>query len=175
MRPGAGSRPDGGAMNGEPPLDGATGLEEGQAAGVLPEAGELLFEQRFISATLYALREAAQAHASAAGMPEVRVADLALTVHELAANAIAHGAGQGQVRMWNRDGMLRCEIRDTGKHDAFGQVTADGWPYEHGHGLWLARTLADHMSVVSDDGGTCVTVVFAPPTGPEERDAMATI
>ena len=46
------------------------------------------------------LREAVLAHATAAGMPEARAADVMLVVHELAANAVRHGAGASHLRMW---------------------------------------------------------------------------
>jgi hypothetical protein len=48
-----------------------------------------------------------------------------------------------------------------GRPGAGDEAGAAGWPYTRGHGLWLARLLADQMSVVSGPGGTCVTVRFA--------------
>ncbi len=74
-----------------------------------------LLDQEFDSGTLYALRAAVQAHASRAGLSEDRVGEVVLAVHELAANAIAHGAGHGRLRMWDLAGALSCEI-------------VDGWP-----------------------------------------------
>lgn len=107
----------------------------------------------------------------AAGMPEERARDVVIVVHELAANAVRHGAGRGRLRMWSRDGALRCQVWDGGRPPRPGQSAATGgaaadavppWPHEHGHGLWLVRQVADDMSVVSGPGGTCVTAVFAP-------------
>ena len=49
---------------------------------------------------LYALRAAVQAHAAG---PACRGPgrEVVLAVHELAANAIAHGAGHGHLRLWH--------------------------------------------------------------------------
>ena len=73
-----------------------------------------VLDQEFDSGTLYALRAAVQAHASQAGLSEDRVGEVVLAVHELAANAIAHGAGHGRLRMWDLAGALSCEIVDAG-------------------------------------------------------------
>ena len=73
-----------------------------------------LLDQEFDSGTLYALRAAVQAHASRAGLSEDRVGEVVLAVHELAANAIAHGAGHGRLRIWDLAGALSCEIVDAG-------------------------------------------------------------
>ena len=122
-------------------------------------------DQAFDSGTLYALRAAVQAHAIQAGLPESRTDDLVIAVHELAANAVRHGAGAGRLRMWERDGALHCEVSDSGSPDSGihagpGGNTADRWPFLQGHGLWLVRLVADQISVFSGPGGTCATVVF---------------
>ena len=139
----------------------------------------LELDQAFDSGTLYALRAAVQAHATQAGLPESRTDDLVIAVHELAANAVRHGAGAGRLRMWERDGALRCEVHDSGSpasgiqagpggenRGAAGEAAgpdrnmADRWPFLQGHGLWLVRLVADQISVISDLGGTRATVVF---------------
>src|SRR6516165_9340395 len=79
-----------------------------------------LLDQEFDSGTLYALRAAVQAHASQAGLSEERVGEVVLAIHELAANAIAHGAGHGRLRMWERADALSCEVVDTGPVGAAG-------------------------------------------------------
>jgi anti-sigma regulatory factor (Ser/Thr protein kinase) len=88
----------------------------GRAAPASAQA--LLLDQEFDSGTLYALRAAVQAHAGRAGLSEDRVGEMVLAVHELAANAIAHGAGHGRLRMWERAGALSCEIVDAGPSGA---------------------------------------------------------
>ena len=73
-----------------------------------------VLDQEFDSGNLYALRAAVQAHVDQAGLSEDRASEVVLAVHELAANAIAHGAGHGRLRMWDLAGALSCEIADGG-------------------------------------------------------------
>jgi anti-sigma regulatory factor (Ser/Thr protein kinase) len=128
-------------------------------------------DQAFDSGTLYALRAAVQAHAIQAGLPESRTDDLVIAVHELAANAVRHGAGAGRLRMWERDGALHCQVDDSGSpasgRDAGpGGNVADRWPFLQGHGLWLVRLVADQISVFSGADGTRATIVFFPAKDP---------
>src|SRR5580658_7633829 len=77
-----------------------------RAAGpdVAPGGGNpSVIDQVFDAGSLYALRSAVAAHAADAGLPEGRIEDLVLAVHELAANAVRHGAGQGRLRAWRTD------------------------------------------------------------------------
>jgi anti-sigma regulatory factor (Ser/Thr protein kinase) len=153
----------------------------GRAAPASAQA--LLLDQEFDSGTLYALRAAVQAHAGQAGLSEERVGEIVLAVHELAANAIAHGAGHGRLRMWERAGALSCEIADAGPGGAgrptgpspggAGRPTgpseaADPWPAADGHGLWLVRQVADQLDLRSGPRGTRAVVTFALPR-PEDH------
>lgn len=138
--------------------DAEAGREDGEA--------RLALDQAFDSGTLYALRAAVQAHAIQAGLPESRTDDLVIAVHELAANAVRHGAGAGRLRMWERDGALHCQVDDSGSPAPGGDAgpggnEADRWPFLPGHGLWLVRLVADQISVLSGPGGTRATVVFS--------------
>ena len=148
----------------------------GRAAPASAQA--LLLDQEFDSGTLYALRAAVQAHVGQAGLPEDRVGEVVLAIHELAANAIAHGAGHGRLRMWERAGALSCEIVDAGPVGAgpptgpslggAGRPTgpseaADPWPAANGHGLWLVRQVADQLDLRSGPRGTRAVVTFALP------------
>jgi anti-sigma regulatory factor (Ser/Thr protein kinase) len=124
-----------------------------------------LLDQEFDSGTLYALRAAVQAHASQAGLSEDRAGEVVLAVHELAANAIAHGAGHGRLRIWDLAGALSCEILDGGPADtgspAVPSEAADPWPAADGHGLWLVRQVADQLDLRSGPRGTRAIVTFA--------------
>src|SRR2546430_2385875 len=71
-------------------------------------------DQSFDGDSLYAVRATVAAHASEAGMPEGRVRNVVLAVHELVANAVRHGAGQGQVRLWITGDGIQCEVTDAG-------------------------------------------------------------
>jgi anti-sigma regulatory factor (Ser/Thr protein kinase) len=120
-------------------------------------------DQAFDIGSLYTLREAVAAHAAAAGLSEGRVTDAVLAVHELAANAIRHGAGHGRLRVWKTGNALHCEVTDDGA-GARGDSeppAPPGWPVEHGHGLWLIRQVADQASLDLGPLGTVATVSFA--------------
>jgi len=104
-------------------------------------------------------------------------------VHELAANAVRHGAGHGRLRIWRSDHALLCEISDDGlpepqeapdaakakakdaakakAPDAAKAQDAPQWRTEPGHGLSLVRQVADHTSLRSGRDGTSATISFA--------------
>jgi anti-sigma regulatory factor (Ser/Thr protein kinase) len=129
-------------------------------------------EQAFDGDSLYALRAAAAAHAASAGLPPDRVYDLVVAVHELAANAVRHGAGQGTLRIWSAGDAVYCEVSDGpaaggGRAGAGTPPPADadpppaaGWPVQHGHGLWLIQQVADEATVRTGPGGSTATVTF---------------
>ena len=146
--------------------------------------GSPVLDQAFDGDSLYPLRAAVAAHGSQAGLSEGRTRDLVLAVHELAANAVRHGAGQGRLRLWATPEGVRCEVSDDGA--AAGPGAPDGpggpgaesadaalWHVEPGHGLWLVRRISDGASVQSDPSGTVAAVSFrlgAPgPTAPPRR------
>jgi anti-sigma regulatory factor (Ser/Thr protein kinase) len=135
-------------------------------------------DQPFDGDSLYAVRAAVAAHASEAGIPAGRIRDVVLAVHELAANAVRHGAGQGQMRLWITSDGIRCEVADAGARpsgsDGAGAGDGDGdgagpdtsfhdaapWPVEHGHGLWLVRKVADQASLDTGPSGTVAVIDF---------------
>ena len=132
-----------------------------------------MLDQEFREATLRVLRETVLAHATAAGMLEGRALDVMLAVHELAANAVKHGGGTGQLRMSVTDGELICQVSDPGPANSGlpGNSTPGSqlpgaaartspWPYEPAHGLWLVRQVADHISVNSGSAGSQIIVAF---------------
>jgi anti-sigma regulatory factor (Ser/Thr protein kinase) len=131
-----------------------------------------ILDQEFDSGTLYALRSAVQAHLGRTGLSEDRAGEVVLAVHELAANAVAHGAGHGRLRIWDGAGMLSCEIVDGGPADpgaARGSSeVVNPWPAENGHGLWLIRQIADQLDLRSGPRGTRAIVAFALPR-PEDH------
>ena len=161
-----------------PPRPGAGPRGATVAAG----GGAADLEQRFDGDSLYALRAAVAAHGSQAGLSDGRTRDLVLVVHELAANAVRHGAGHGRLRLRATRDAVRCEVTDgpAGSPDtdgaappgangagpearAAGAMTSGAaamWRIEPGHGLWLVRRVADEASVQSGPSGTVATVSF---------------
>ena len=120
----------------------------------------LALDQAFDSDSLYALRAAVAAHATQAGLAPGRSDDLIIAVHELAANAVRHGAGQGRLRLWAADDAVRCEVTDQGAPGETDAADAARWQAEPGHGLWLVRQIADSASVQSGVSGTVAAVIF---------------
>jgi anti-sigma regulatory factor (Ser/Thr protein kinase) len=150
--------------------DDLPGLSRPPGAGlsIAARAQPADLDQSFDDDTLYTVRAAVAAHASEAGIPEGRIRDVVLAVHELAANAVRHGAGQGRVRLWITGDGIRCEVTDAGtpsaganggRPDASSRDAAQ-WPVEHGHGLWLVRKVADQASLDSGPSGTVAVVTF---------------
>ena len=158
-----------------------------RGATVAADSGAADLEQPFDGDSLFALRAAVAAHGSQAGLSEGRTRDLVLVVHELAANAVRHGAGHGRLRLWATSDQVRCEVADdaAGPPDTDGTeppgadgagpeapasgAMADGamasgvaaqWQIEPGHGLWLVRRVADETSVQSGPAGTVAAVSF---------------
>ncbi|HLL69380.1 MAG TPA: sensor histidine kinase [Micromonosporaceae bacterium] len=96
-------------------------------------------------------------HAAAMGLSPRRLDDLRLAVNEVTTNAIRHGGGSGEVRLWRSGRRIVCEIRDHGTaRDTFlGHVPGDP-SAEGGHGLWIARQLCDLLEIRTDQPGTKV-------------------
>jgi anti-sigma regulatory factor (Ser/Thr protein kinase) len=124
------------------------------------DAGSPALDQAFDGDSLYALRAAVAAHGSQAGLSEARTRDLVLAVHELAANAVRHGAGQGRLRLWAARDAVRCEVTDEGTPGEADGADAVRWQAEPGHGLWLVHRIADSASVQSGASGTVAAVIF---------------
>ena len=131
-------------------------------------------DEEFDPGTLHMLRAKVLAQACRAGLSESRAADVVLAVHELAANAIRHGAGAGRLRVWNLVRELCCQVDDgdplrsedparrpgTGAADTHSRTLMSSISSAPGHGLWLVRQVADRMSMMSGPDGTCVRVAF---------------
>ena len=119
----------------------------------------------FDAGTLSRLRKAVFDEAAGAGMPNHRAADVVIAVHELAANAVRHGAGGGLLTIRIQAGQLRCRVSDTGPEridgNAFRTVTTgQPWPVLSGHGLSLVRETADEVTMASGPDGCSVTALF---------------
>jgi len=136
-----------------------TGDRDPQAVGPgdqgTASTGFTALEQEFDVSSLYALRAAVAAHAAKAGLSRQQVYDVTAAAHELAANAVLHGAGRGRVRLWTSGQFLYCQVTDDG-HGGVGAV----WPAEHGHGLWLVGQVASQLSIDHSPAGTTVTARF---------------
>ena len=127
----------------------------------------MAIDQAFNADTLGVLRKLVLAEVTAAGVPAARAAEIMIAVHELAANAVRHGAGAGLARLGVEAGEVRCQVIDAGPGSTDGHRPdgaaggAQPWPVEPGHGLWLVHQVADLVSVTCNPAGCRVTAVFA--------------
>jgi serine/threonine-protein kinase RsbW len=91
-----------------------------------------------------------------------RLADLVLVVHELAANVIRHGGGQGRLRLWWEGGRAVCRVSDSGP-GLSGAVSDGSEPPSPGtpggRGLWIARRLSV-LWIETGPAGTTVTAIM---------------
>ena len=130
-----------------------------------PRDDSPLVDQEFDGDSLYMLRSAAGAHAAGAGLSQDRVYDVVSAAHELASNAVRHGAGRGRFRMWADARFLYCQVSDGGPagpaHGGGGPDGAAPWPAEHGHGLWVVAQVADQFAIDRGPHGTTATASFA--------------
>ncbi|MFI5915583.1 anti-sigma factor RsbA family regulatory protein [Dactylosporangium sp. NPDC051541] len=101
-------------------------------------------------------------HAVRLGVPADRLDDFTLAVNEIATNAIRHGAGRGEVRLWATDQRVICEIADTGgapkkngRNGFLGFLRSDPQAGQ-GHGLWIARQICDLLEMRTGADGTTV-------------------
>jgi anti-sigma regulatory factor (Ser/Thr protein kinase) len=103
------------------------------------------------------VRDFVAAEAGRCGLNGHRLDDLVLAANEVATNAIRHGAGHGEVRMWCDGRWLLCEVNDPGEADdgLLGCLPPDA-DAENGHGLWIARQLCDLLQIRTRQPGTTV-------------------
>jgi anti-sigma regulatory factor (Ser/Thr protein kinase) len=137
--------------------------------------GSVLVEQPFSRSALYLLRATVAAHAAGVGLRPQQAYDVVVAAHELAANAVLHGAGHGQLQLWTDQTFLYCQVRDDGPARPGDQqpAGAPAWPRERGHGLWLIDIIADQFSIDHGPAGTTATAAFAlpQPAGPAQPGA----
>lgn len=121
----------------------------------LPEPDGEVRTADFSAGELKRLRQTVSDFARGAGMERSLIASLVLSVSEIAANAVEHGAGYGTVAMWSSGSRLVCEVSDPG---------GGGWddplpghlPPEpespRGYGLWISRQLCDLVEMRTTQG-----------------------
>jgi anti-sigma regulatory factor (Ser/Thr protein kinase) len=96
-------------------------------------------------------------HAPQLGLSPARLEELVLAVNEVATNAIRHGGGRGELRMWRSGQRVLCQVDDPGQlgDGFFGYVPAEP-ASAGGHGLWITRQLCDLVEIRGGPAGTTV-------------------
>jgi anti-sigma regulatory factor (Ser/Thr protein kinase) len=111
----------------------------------------------FAGPDLAPVRQFVSGQARRAGLARRRVGDLQTAANELATNAVAHGGGGGEVRVWRDAGQVVCEVRDRGR--ATGRLAGRVLPPPDsvsGRGLVLVNYLCDLVRIHTAPHGTAV-------------------
>ncbi|MEU4688993.1 sensor histidine kinase [Actinoplanes sp. NPDC023714] len=123
------------------------------AAVTLPFSvvGELGLIRRFVTG-----------HGRAAGLHPDALDDLVVAVNELAENTILHTPAGGTVALWCEDGVVVCQIDDTGQlTDPLAGRIPPPVTTEGGRGLLLANQLCDLVRMHAHPAGTSIRVHMA--------------
>jgi serine/threonine-protein kinase RsbW len=91
--------------------------------------------------------------------------EFVLAIHEIATNAVRHGGGTGELRLWQEDTSLCCEIVDYGKGIPRGRLASHRPRPGHigGWGLWLARQICASVDIQTGADGTRVRLRYPLP------------
>ncbi|MFC6086434.1 anti-sigma factor RsbA family regulatory protein [Sphaerisporangium aureirubrum] len=129
----------------------------------LPPRQAAMFPFEGIGA-LTALRDFVAGWAASAGLPEVRIADLLISVNELATNTAEHARRPGTVWMWREDGLVVCQIDDCGRIDdpMVGRIPPPD-AAGRGRGILIVNELSDLVRLHCHPGGTSVRIHFELP------------
>jgi anti-sigma regulatory factor (Ser/Thr protein kinase) len=131
---------------------------------VTPAAGgREPFVCTFMLETFVATRHQVHRYASDAGLTDLRLYNFVVAASEIMTNALQHGGGVGDVRVWVDEGNLYCEVVDRGPGMPGGRVNGFHRPDPgmiRGRGLWLARQICDQVDVQTGSSGTTVRLRY---------------
>jgi anti-sigma regulatory factor (Ser/Thr protein kinase) len=106
---------------------------------------------------LIAIRGFARRELSRLGLSGLALDDLVLSVDEAATNAIIHGSGSAQVRIWRTGSRAVCEIADGGRFDnPLAGRRRPGLDWTSGRGVWLMNQVCDLVELRPTEAGTVV-------------------
>jgi anti-sigma regulatory factor (Ser/Thr protein kinase) len=132
-----------------------------------PAPARVLLHAVFDAGRVAHLRHLIARLARQSGLEAGRTDDLVVAVNEVMTNAVRHGGGTGEVRLVV-DHDLVCEVNDTGAgFDAAAHTGRTVPPPPRvgggGLGIWMARQVADALSIASGPAGTRARIRFALP------------
>jgi anti-sigma regulatory factor (Ser/Thr protein kinase) len=107
------------------------------------------------SRDLTAVRRFAEATLEGLWVSGLRRQDLVLVVDEAATNAVLHGGGAADIRIWREDARVVCEVSDQGRFDQplVGRQRL-GLDWTSGRGVWLMNELCDLVELRPTETGT---------------------
>jgi len=128
----------------------------------LTEPTRCLESMTFRVGQLALVRALTEARASQFGLTETQLDDLVLAVHEIAANSVRHGGGQGRFRLWRDGRSLIAEISDRGTiTDPLAGREHPGASSERGRGLWIANQVCDLVQIRTYPSGSVVRLFIS--------------
>lgn len=126
----------------------------------------------FAESSLADTRAAVHHHAREQGLLGERLEDFVMAVNECLVNVLAHGGGQGRLRLWREGETLLCEVRDSGGGIPSRYLDESELPEPSqlgGRGIWLIRRLTDGAVFATGPAGTTVLIAKKLPGGRAER------
>ncbi|MCG5212581.1 ATP-binding protein [Streptosporangium soli] len=108
------------------------------------------------------VRDHAAGYATRNGMPDALVGDFLVAVNEVTTNAVTHGDGKAQIRLFAMSDRIVVEVHDEGHWHPAGPPgrTPPAAHATSGMGLWVARRLATSITFTTGPRGTTVTMGF---------------
>jgi serine/threonine-protein kinase RsbW len=126
--------------------------------------GEAMLMRAFDFDSLRALRQSVL-DCVGTQLGDLQRSEFALAVHEIATNAVRHGGGTGELRLWQSDGHLYCEVVDRGHGIPRGRLSSHRPRPGHigGWGLWLARQICTTVDIDTGHAGTRIRLRYPLP------------
>lgn len=112
-------------------------------------------------ADLTGARTFASRYAGWLGLSQAGIADLLLTVTELATNSLQHAKSHCRLAFWQHNGHLVCQAHDRGRLDD--PLAGHRLPAANavtGRGLFLVNTIADLVRTHAAEAGTTIQAYF---------------
>lgn len=127
----------------------------------LAETARLILVAEFDVARFTEVRHKIDSRTRECRITPEKADDFVAAVNEVMINAIRHGGGRGELRLWE-DAYLTCEVRDHGPgfaaEDYLNRAQRPSPSANGGLGLWIVQNTTDTLSIVSDPTGTTVLV-----------------
>lgn len=147
-----------GAGDGVPSIEfRAEEMSTTYSSAPLSEPTRCLESMTFTAGQLALVRGIAEARAAQFSLTDSQLDDLVLAVHEIAANSVRHGGGEGRFRLWRDGRSLVAEISDRGViNDPLVGRQHPGASSDRGRGLWIANQLCDLVQIRTYPTGSVV-------------------
>jgi anti-sigma regulatory factor (Ser/Thr protein kinase) len=135
----------------------AAAMPTSQRSVPLPEPSRCLESMTFTDGQLGLVRHLTDSRSAQFGLTDTQLDDFVLAVHEVAANSVRHGGGEGRFRLWRDGRSLVAEVSDRGTIvDPLVGRRLPGDSSERGRGLWIANQVCDLVQIRTYDFGTVV-------------------